>query len=103
MITCASHTNSGNHDNGNALGIADSHAYSVLGTDQLSNGQKLLKVRNPWGKNEGFNGNWSDKSDSWTDAFKAEVDYFKNDDGIYFISAEDYHSNMKMTHANPDV
>ena len=60
-------------------------------------------MRNPWGKNEGFNGNWSDKSDSWTDAFKAEVDYFKNDDGIYFISAEDYHSNMKMTHANPDV
>ena len=33
VITCASHTNSGNHDNGNALGIADSHAYSVLGTD----------------------------------------------------------------------
>ena len=49
VITCASHVNSGSHDNLNALGIADRHAYSVLDTYELSNGQKLVKVRNPWG------------------------------------------------------
>ena len=88
----------------NTIGLPYLHAYTVLGTDQLSNGQKLVKVRNPFGPSrETFHGDWSDKSDLWTDAFKAEVNYEDSNDGVWFISAEDYKSNMQMTVANPDV
>ena len=52
-----------------------------------------MKVRNPWGKDKFF-GDWSDKSDLWTDQFRAEVDYVRNDDGVWYISAEDYHESM---------
>ena len=69
MITVQSKGGEGlNHDSKDDLGIAYAHAYSVLGTEQLSNGQKLIMVRNPWGK-EDYIGDWSDKSKLWTYAF----------------------------------
>ena len=44
------------------LGIANSHAYTVLGTLQIGEGAeatRLIKMRNPWG-HESYHGPWSD-------------------------------------------
>ena len=53
------------------------HAYTVLEAKELTQGPKkgtkLIKVRNPWGK-EKYNGPWSDKSDLWDDLSIEEVD-----------------------------
>ena len=72
VVTSGSHYNPGGDSTFNAIGLAYSHAYTVLGTDKLSNGQMLVKVRNPWagaggGGTEKFTGDWSDKSPLWTD------------------------------------
>lgn len=95
MVTCASHYGTGSDKDFNEIGLPYVHAYTVLGTHQLSNGQKLVKVRNPFGPlKETFHGDWSDDSDKWTDSFKAEVNYENSNDGVWFISAEDYKSSM---------
>ena len=65
------------------------HAFTVIGIHTLSTGDKLVKVRNPWGK-ESFRGDWSDKSSKWTDALRAEVGATNKDDGIFFVSHTDY-------------
>ena len=64
IITAAT-KNCGSHDQSTASGIACSHAYTVLGTIELDDGTKLLKIRNPWGS-ESYTGDWSDESDTWT-------------------------------------
>ena len=106
MITAqTSGANGLNHDSKDDLGIAYLHAYSVLGTEQLSNGQKLIMVRNPWGR-EDYHGDWSDweeESDLWTDAFKAEIDYVQANDGVWYITAEDFYQHMEQTTSNPDI
>ena len=101
VVTCGSHYSPGGDSTYNAIGVANSHAYTVLGTDKLSNGQMLVKVRNPWGgynsgygSSEKFQGDWSDNSNLWTDEFRAEVDYVNKKNGEWFISAEDYHESM---------
>jgi len=53
-------------------GIAGHHSYTILSAIELSNGVRLLKVRNPWGS-EVFKGRWSDSSNLWTNKFKNEV------------------------------
>ena len=71
-------------------GLIFNHAYTVLGAVTLSNGQKLIKLRNPWGREE-YKGNWSDTDSRWTDALRAEVNIESNvDDGIFFVPLEDF-------------
>jgi len=80
------------------------HAFTVPATLQLNDGTKLIQVRNPWGK-ETYDGDWSDTSDKWTEAIKQEVGdkYTRKDDGVWWISAEDYHEYMESTTYNPTV
>lgn len=68
----------------NQYGLVYNHSYTLLGSAQLSNGTRLVKMRNPWGK-ETFNGNWSDYSNYWTNKFREEVGSVKKDDGIFFM------------------
>jgi len=45
------------------------HAYSLISLNEFTaHGQlvKLMKMRNPWGKQGEWNGAWSDKSNLWT-------------------------------------
>ena len=67
-------------------GLVGDHAYTILGPVELSNGQRLVKLRNPWGK-EKYTGPWSDSDDAnWTDALRAEVGLaLDHDDGIFFM------------------
>lgn len=67
-------------------------SYNVIGTYKIntSNGNvKLIKIRNPW-KNFDWEGDWSDESDLWTREIKEEVDYESSENGIFYMSLEDY-------------
>ena len=44
------------------------HSYAILEAKEHS-GHQLLKIRNPWG-NEEWDGDWSDKSQLWTQEMK---------------------------------
>lgn len=79
-----------------AKGIVHGHAYSLLdvkkgiaGDD--GNTYDLLQLRNPWGEKE-WNGAWSDDSDLWeaNKNIAAECGWVKKDDGIFWISFEDF-------------
>jgi hypothetical protein len=54
----------------NAVGLALSHAYSVLGVYKVYNADgtlkaDLIKMRNPWGSDGSYNGTWSDSDTIW--------------------------------------
>ena len=86
------------HENG----LSHSHAYTVVGVKTLSTGDKLVKMRNPWGS-EGFKGEWSDNSDKWTPALKEEVNLTKDmQDGYFYISINDVHKQCDMLWINYD-
>jgi len=56
-------------------GLQDGHAYTVIGAKEITLAKdlskvRLVKVRNPWGKNE-WKGDWSDRSKKWTTATSA--------------------------------
>ena len=53
----------GGDDTTNENGLVNCHAYTILGVQQLNNGEKLIKMRNPWGS-ELFKGNFSDNLES---------------------------------------
>ena len=80
----------------NDFGLAQTHAYTVLETLEVQAGeqsQKLYKMRNPWGT-ENYNGDWSDKSSLWTEILKKTHSIKMENDGIWYISAEDYLINF---------
>ena len=76
-----------------ALGLLESHAYTLLGCAQVvdSNGidAKIVCIRNPWGNFE-WNGDWSDHSHLWTDESKELVGFVEEEDGIFWMSFEDW-------------
>lgn len=49
----------------NKWNLSENMAYTQLSTVELSNGQRLVKVRNPLGK-ETYNGPYNDNSSKWT-------------------------------------
>lgn len=74
----------------------------MLKVVQLSSGDRLVQLRNPWGA-DSFKGKWSDTSSVWTDALAKEAG-FKNDqkDGFIFMSIEDYRKQVEETYVNYD-
>jgi len=72
------------------------HAYTVLGVKELSNGVKLVKLRNPWGL-EGYNGDWSDKSPLWTPELRAEAGAVDKNDGFIHMTVEFYRATFPST------
>lgn len=82
------------HKQMKSVGLVDAHAYSLISAKEikLKNGktERILKVRNPWGKKE-WTGDWSDSSPLWDDYTKSQVDDFSiADDGMFWISFKDY-------------
>lgn len=75
------------------MGLVVLHAYTLVETHEVAvKDQKvyLVRIRNPWGNKE-WNGDWSDKSDKWTDELKKEVGFNDEDDGTFFMCISDYH------------
>lgn len=77
----------------NETGIVSGHAYTILDVrnviDSQGRPQRILKIRNPWGKFE-WNGDFSDSSRLWTDKLRQELDIRPRDDGIFWIKLEDF-------------
>jgi calpain-15 len=81
-------------DSDKVNGIAKGHAYTIISahevTDAYGRQVHLLKMRNPWGSGE-WTGAWSDKdTTNWTPALKQQLCLTNADDGIFFISYDDY-------------
>jgi hypothetical protein len=56
--------------------------------------KKLIKCRNPW-SSETFCGICSDKdTDFWRSSAKKRLDHELQDDGIFYITLEDFHKSM---------
>lgn len=70
-------------------GLVPGHAYSIIKVHE-GLGEKLLNIRNPWGKYE-WDGDWSDTSELWTEdmieEFKPVLDA---NDGSFWMSLEDF-------------
>ena len=81
-------------------GIADNHAYSVVGAYRagtvlglgLNQGTRLVKVRNPWGKGGEWKGPWGDGTKEWDENphIAKEVGYVPGNDGTFFMTIEDF-------------
>lgn len=78
-----------------AHGLVKGHAYSITGIEKLSNGTRLLRVRNPWGNEREWTGAWSDDSSEWDTVPEDKKRlYNDSDDGEFWISMPDFCSNF---------
>ncbi|KAI1075380.1 cysteine proteinase [Whalleya microplaca] len=76
---------------GDRNGIREGHAYVVMDARTLTNGQRLVKLRNPWGKTRKgiWEGPWSDGSKEWNNEVKEELGHQFGNDSVFWITYED--------------
>ncbi|KAI0016291.1 hypothetical protein F4780DRAFT_760017 [Xylariomycetidae sp. FL0641] len=76
---------------GDRNGIREGHAYVVMDARTLKSGQRLVKLRNPWGKTRKgiWEGPWSDGSREWNDDVKEELGHQFGNDSVFWITYED--------------
>lgn len=74
---------------------------------ESSEGQtQLIRVRNPWGNEHEWRGQWSDRSSEWKSIDprkREELGLTFNDDGEFWMSFEDFVGNferMEICHWN---
>lgn len=69
-------------------GLITDHAYYVLDIREAED-KRFIKLRNPWGK-FGWKGEYSSKSDKWTNSLKNELNYSNNHDGSFWMLYKDF-------------
>ncbi|KIX09956.1 uncharacterized protein Z518_01037 [Rhinocladiella mackenziei CBS 650.93] len=74
-------------------GIISQHAYAVLETYE-GHGQRLVKIRNPWGRKE-WTGAWSDGSIEWDAEWLTRLNHQFGDDGIFWMTYKDMLNKYK--------
>jgi hypothetical protein len=96
-------TPTGSHDEKQTNGIAYNHAFTILGTKEVTDAAgtktKLVKIRNPWGA-EDYAGDWSDSSTKWTAALRTQAGSVVKNDGEFFITVADFKTSFEETHLN---
>ncbi|KAH6690299.1 hypothetical protein F5X68DRAFT_229634 [Plectosphaerella plurivora] len=85
LLGCS--TGFGGRGYGERKGIIEMHAYSVM-TAYEGHGERLVKLRNPWGKGE-WKGRWADGSSEWTPEWLKRLGHKFGDDGSFWISYAD--------------
>ena len=93
IITCSTNKNV------ESFGLVNAHAYSFINClEIISKGKKikLVQIRNIWGFKE-WNGDWSDGSPLWGEEEKKQVNFCKKNNGLFYMSFEDYYSNFALT------
>lgn len=54
-------------------------------------------MRNPWGIDGKYNGTYNDNDPLWNDTYYSnQVGFVKADDGIFFITVEDFYSSFDV-------
>eukprot|EP01064_Diplonema_japonicum_P029309 TRINITY_DN4707_c2_g2_i1.p1 TRINITY_DN4707_c2_g2~~TRINITY_DN4707_c2_g2_i1.p1 ORF type:complete len:976 (+),score=241.37 TRINITY_DN4707_c2_g2_i1:55-2928(+) len=71
-----------------SVGLACGHAYSLITVKEYK-GNQLCMIRNPWGNDKEWNGDWSDNSKKWTADIKKEVGWYDGDDGTFWMCWKD--------------
>jgi len=110
VITASSHHDAAGDVNTNADGIAYSHAYSVIGTETITDNSgvshQLIRMRNPWGS-EGYTGAWADADAAWNNvssATKAAIGHTNSvSDGYFFMSVASFKTNFRSAYINRDM
>jgi hypothetical protein len=76
---------------GDRNGISEGHAYVIMEARELSTGERLVKLRNPWGKIKQGNweGPWSDGSKEFTPDAQRELNHKFGSDSVFWISFGD--------------
>ncbi|RYP24399.1 hypothetical protein DL767_008607 [Monosporascus sp. MG133] len=76
---------------GERNGIREGHAYVVMDARTLKTGERLVKLRNPWGKTRKgiWEGAWSDGSKEWNREVKEELNHEFGEDSVFWITYED--------------
>jgi calpain-15 len=82
-----------------ANGLANQHAYSVIAAANLkhplvADDTVIVCLRNPWGNFE-WTGDWADDSELWTEDIKREVGFVDEDDGMFWMSFDDFIENFR--------
>lgn len=97
-VMCAG-TRSGNLERD---GILDGHAYTVIACMSNVGGTNidLIKIRNPWHKGEFMSGMWADNGPGWRQypQVKTACKPVQADDGIFWMSAEEFFSYYKKVY-----
>lgn len=86
---------------GDAIGLPGPHAYSILSAleVQVSGEQvRLIRLRNPWGNDVQFKGDWGRNSEKWTDHPEVAQqissvmgeDRHDEDDGVFWMTFADF-------------
>ena len=91
-------------------GIKESHTYSIMEARMTKSGERLLKLRNPWGvPKEGlWTGAWSDGSKEWTIETMQELGYRFGSDSVFWMSYKDvlrkyqFFDRTRLFHDQPD-
>jgi len=76
-------------------GIVDGHAYSILACIKNAGGSgfDMVKMRNPWGKQEFDSGGWKDGGVNWKrhpEVYEACGKPVAKDDGIFWMAKENF-------------
>jgi hypothetical protein len=69
-------------------GLIAGHAYSINQVREVSTGDVLVQIRNPWATGE-WEGKWRDGDPCWTPQLKREVGHTDKDDGMFWMSVDD--------------
>ena len=98
LISCATGEEA-NIKNLEKVGLIQTHEYTILKIAQIpinqGKSEYLFKLRNSWGQKE-WNGDWSDKSNLWTEILKNQLDFKDKEDGIFFMNSEDFFKYFKF-------
>ena len=70
------------------VGIVEKHAYACLGSAEVQ-GERLVRIRNPWADGTEYRGKWSDDSEEWTPELRRDLQHGVADDGVFWMAIED--------------
>ncbi|XP_054709052.1 calpain-B-like [Uloborus diversus] len=97
FITCSRKGDWTESRKADANGLVSGHAYTIsaVATVKLSTGSEacLIRIRNPWGNDTEWNGQWNDSDMNWHNVdsnTKQSIDYAKRGDGEFWMSYHDF-------------
>lgn len=99
LLGCSSLAQTEGESKVSKSGIVQGHAYAILDLLSLQDGERLIKLRNPHGsRGIEWKGDWSDNSLKWTEEVKKTVNLEIAEDGIFFMSFDDFLYEFKCVY-----